>query len=74
MIKHTDGDKFEAARSLIQDLTFKEAAEEFDRCGVELCKNHMQTLGIINNDGLHTNLGLLVKRSTDKTSEYILFD
>ena len=34
MIKLTDGEKYETARSLTQDLTFGEAAGEFERCGL----------------------------------------
>ena len=74
MIKLTDGDKFETSRSLVQDLTFHETIEEFSRCGVELCRNHMQTLGILNNDGLYTNLGLLLSDQCPYTIKFAVFN
>ena len=74
MIKLTDGDKFETSRSLVQDLTFRETTEEFTRCGVELCENHMRTLGIIGNDGLYTNLGLLLSDQCPYTIKFAVFN
>jgi len=74
MIKLTDGDKFETARSLIQDLTFKEAAEEFERCGVAFGENQMRTLGIIGTDGLYTNLGLLLSDQCAHTVKFAVFN
>jgi len=53
MIKLTDGDKFETARSLTQDLTFLETAGEFERCGVAFGDGQMRTLGITGADGLY---------------------
>jgi ATP-dependent DNA helicase RecG len=74
MIKLTDGEKFETARSLIQDLTFKEAAEEFERCGVAFGENQMRTLGIIGADGLYTNLGLLLSDQCAHTVKFAVFN
>ena len=74
MIKLTDGDKFETARTLIQDLTFNEAAEEFKRCGVEFGENQMRTLGIIGADGLYTNLGLLLSDQCAHTIKFAVFN
>jgi len=74
MIKFTDGDKFEAARSLVQDLTFRETTAEFSRNGLELGRNHMQTLGIIGNDGLYTNLGLLLSDQCPFTIKFAVFN
>jgi len=73
MIKLTDGDKFETARSLVQDLTFKETAEEFERCGVEFGKSQMRTLGITGTDGLFTNLGLLLSDQCTHTLKFAVF-
>jgi ATP-dependent DNA helicase RecG len=67
-------DKFEAARSLVQDLTFREASEEFDRCGIEFGRGQMQTLGIIGNDGLYTNLGLLLSDQCPYTIKLAVFN
>ena len=74
MIKLTDGDKFETARSLTQDLTFRETAEEFMRCGVEFGDSQMRTLGIIGTDGLYTNLGLLLSDQCAHTVKFAVFN
>ena len=60
MIKETDGDNYEEIRSLNQNLTFEEADNEFARRGVELGTAQMMTLGLMNSDGIFTNLGLLL--------------
>lgn len=73
MIKLTDGDKFETTRSMEQALTFKETTAEFERAGLPLDKNHMQTLGIINTDGLYTNLGLLLSDQCPYTIKFAVF-
>lgn len=73
IIKLTDGDKFEAARSLIQDLTFRETAEEFERCGVAFGESQMRTLGIIGTDDLYTNLGLLLSDQCAHTIKFAVF-
>ena len=74
MIKLTDGDKFEAARSLTQELTFNTAEEEFSRCGVKFGKIQMQTLGIAGMDGLYTNLGLLLSDQCTHTVKFAVFN
>lgn len=60
MIKETDGDSFEAARSLEQDLTFAAAAEEFKKCNVDFDQSKMKTLGMISQDGIYSNVGFLL--------------
>lgn len=44
MIKETDGDRFEAMRSLNQELTFDTAKQEFERREVEFGPRQMQTM------------------------------
>ncbi|MDR0916862.1 MAG: putative DNA binding domain-containing protein [Oscillospiraceae bacterium] len=73
MIKLTDGDKFETARSLTQDLTFRETTDEFARCGVAFGDGQMRTLGIIGADGLYTNLGLLLSDQCAHTTKFAVF-
>ena len=73
MIKLTDNDKYEAARSLTQELTFSAAAEEFANCGVAFSDNQMRTLGIIGTDGLYTNLGLLLSDQCAHTVKFGVF-
>jgi len=74
MIKMSDGDKFESARSLTQELTFTAATEEFTRCGVEFGDNQMRTLGVIGADGLYTNLGLLLSDQCTHTVKFAVFN
>jgi ATP-dependent DNA helicase RecG len=73
MIKLADGDKFETVRSLAQELTFREAGEEFARCGVAFGESQMRTLGIIGADGLYTNLGLLLSDQNAHTVKFAVF-
>ena len=73
MIKLTDGDKFETARSMEQVLTFLETTAEFERAGLPLDQNHMQTLGILNTEGLYTNLGLLLSDQCPYTIKFAVF-
>ena len=74
MIKLTDDEKFETARSLVQELTFTFAADEFRRCGLEFGKSQMRTLGIVGADGLYTNLGLLLSDQCAHTIKFAVFN
>lgn len=60
MIKDTDGDRFEEMRSLEQNLTFEATAKEFQNRKVDFGLQQLQTLKILNHDGIYTNLGLLL--------------
>lgn len=60
MIKETDGDSYETVRSLNQELTFDEASKIFRTCSLELQEIQMKTLGMINEEGMYTNLALLL--------------
>ena len=60
MIKETDGDSFENMRSLEQALTFRAAGSEFAQRKMEFGIPQMRTLGILNTDGIYTNLGFLL--------------
>jgi ATP-dependent DNA helicase RecG len=60
MIKETDGEKYEAIRSLNQDLTFVEAEKEFSKRNVLFGVNQFKTLKLMTPDGIYTNLGLLL--------------
>jgi len=74
LIKLINGDKFEAVRSLAQELTFTAAAAEFARCGVEFGENQMRTLGIVGADSLYTNLGLLLSDQCVHTVKFAVFN
>lgn len=60
MIKESDGEKYEAVRSLIQELTFVEAAKEFTKRKIPFDESNYKTLRIVTTDGIFTNLGLLL--------------
>ena len=60
MIKETDGDHFEEMRSLEQKLTFESAKKIFAERNVKFGFTQMKTLGMATQDGVYTNLGLLL--------------
>ena len=60
MIEETDGDDYEAARSLNQELTFQDAEHFFAEEHIPLGQEQMRTLGLVSEDGVFTNLGLLL--------------
>lgn len=73
MIKETDGDRFEEMRSLEQNLTFVETSREFARRNVEFGLQQMKTLKLLNNDGIYTNLGLLLSEQCKHTIKVAVF-
>ena len=73
MIKETDGDSFEVLRSLEQELTFEFTAQEFARRKVEFGAPQMKTLGLVNGDGIYTNLGLLLSEQCTHTIKAATF-
>lgn len=60
MIKETDGDNYEDMRSLEQELTFEKLTTEFTKRGLSISEAQMKTLGLIDRDGLYSNLALLL--------------
>ncbi len=73
MIKDTDGDSFEAMRSLEQDLTFQATEEEFRRHSVAFGKKQMKSLGLINTDDIYTNTALLLSDQCVHTTKVAVF-
>ena len=73
MIKQTDGDSFEAMRSLNQELTFLDAEKEFECRNVEFGLKQMRTLKLIDNDGLYSNLALLLSDQNPYTIKVAVF-
>ena len=74
MIKDNDGDIFEEMRSLEQDLTFHAAAETFNKYNVPFEKEKYRVLGIVKeNDGLYTNLALLLSDQCFHTTKVAVF-
>lgn len=72
MIKESDGDNFEDARCLEQELTFIAAQTAFDRYGVEFSVEKYRTLGITQNE-LFTNLALLLSDQCLHTTKIAVF-
>lgn len=73
MIKETDGDRFEAMRSLDQELTFEATEEEFQRRGVAFGPQQLRTLGLVDRDGLYSNLALLLSEQDPHTIKVAVF-
>lgn len=73
MIKETDGDRFETARSISQDLTFREAKAAFAKQKLSFGEVQMKTLGIKTSDGIYTNLGLLLSDQCMHTIKVAVF-
>lgn len=74
MIKESDGDDFESMRSLEQNLTFTSAATAFERYGIEFSEEKYLALGMIHkNDGLFTNLALLMSDQCQHTTKVAVF-
>lgn len=73
MIKETDGDRFEAMRSLNQDLTFETVKKEFQLRDVDFGSQQMRTLKLIDNDGLYSNLALLLSDQCVHTVKVAVF-
>jgi len=74
MIKETDGDRFEEIRSLEQDLSFDAAKKEFSERNIPFGAAQMKTLGIVNQDGIFTNLGLLLSDQCVHTIKAAVFE
>lgn len=73
MIKESDGDNFEDARCLEQELTFDAAKTAFQRYGVEFSAEKYRALGITQND-LYTNLALLLSDQCLHTTKIAVFN
>lgn len=73
MIKETDGDRFEAMRSLNQELSFEATQKEFRLRNVEFGPQQMRTLKLIDNDGLYSNLALLLSDQSIHTIKVAVF-
>ena len=74
MIKDTDGDSFEAMRSLEQNLTFQATTKEFEARNIAFKAPQMKTLGVLNTDGIYTNLGLLLSEQCTHTVKAAVFE
>ena len=74
MIRDTDGDNFEELRSLNQNLDFVFLKKEFEDANIKLEHSQMRTFNIIDEDGLYTNLGLLLSEQCPHTIKAAVFE
>lgn len=73
MIKESDGDHFEDARCLEQELSFDAAKTAFQRYGVEFTSEKYRALGIIHNN-VYTNLALLLSDQCLHSTKIAVFN
>ena len=74
MIKEADGERYISARSLIQQLTFERAQKEFDEKKISFGDAQKRSLCIINENGLYTNLALLLSEQCEHTTKIAVFE
>lgn len=73
MIKETDGENYEEIRCLNQELSFHNLYTEFKDAEVNIGISQMKTLHIIGDDGLYTNLGLLLSEQCIHTIKLAVY-
>lgn len=73
IIKETDGDDYETVRSLNQELTFQDAERFFGEERIPFGQEQKRTLGLISEDGVFTNLGLLLSDQCIHTAKLAVF-
>ncbi len=73
MIAESDDAGFEKTRSINQDLTFKTAEEEFKAKQIPFGKAQQRTMGILDADGIYSNLGLLLSDQCQHTIKAAVF-
>ena len=74
MIKETGGDRYENARALNQQLSFKAAATFFQKKDVEFGNSQMITLHLVGEDATYTNLALLLSDQCPHTIKLAVFE
>lgn len=74
MIKDTSGDNYEEMRSLCQEMTFDSLKKEFHAIKTNIEIQQMRTLGLVNEDNLYTNLGLLLSDQCIHTIKLAVFE
>lgn len=74
MIKLSDGDVYETARSLEQDLTFSAAEKVFREHKIDFSREKYPALGICNlSDNLYTNLAKIISDQCEHTIKIAVF-
>lgn len=73
MLIDNQGDSFELKRSMQQELTFQVLTKHFSEKNLPLQQAQMRTLKLIGNDGLYTNLALLLSEQCEHTIKVAIF-
>ena len=73
MIKDTDGESYESTRSLDQSLSFDAAEAAFAEAGLAFGDGKRRTLGLATEDGVLTNLALLLSDQCPHTVKIAVF-
>ena len=73
MLKENSDDSYENAVSFTQDLSFRKAEESFSKHGIEFGEAQKRTLGLIDCNGLYTNLALLLSDRCPHTIKAAVF-
>lgn len=73
MIMETSGKSYEESRSLNQDLSFETLEAEMKQRNIEFGAAQMKTLKMIGEDGLYTNLALLLSDQCAHTIKAAVF-
>jgi ATP-dependent DNA helicase RecG len=73
LIIETDGTGFENIRNIQQDLTFTAATEDFRKHQIEFGPAQYKTHGLMDADGIYTNLGLLLSDQCQHTIKIAVF-
>ena len=73
MIKESSGYSFERSRSLRQDLSFTKAEELFREKDVLFDEAHKRTLRLIGEDGMYTNLALILSEQCPHQTKAAVF-
>lgn len=73
MIVQNSGRSFELCRCMNQELTFHTLQTEMQRRSIEIGSSQMRTLKLTGEDGLYTNLALLLSDQCETTTKVAVF-
>lgn len=73
MILQNSGRSYELCRSMNQELTFQTFQAEMQCRSIEVGPSQMRTLKLIGEDGLYTNLALLMSDQCETTTKVAIF-
>lgn len=74
MIKEADNERYESQISMNQELTFGSMKRTFEEHNLELNKNKMKSLGLLNRDGFYTNLAQLLSDQCRHSVKCAIFE